>query len=330
MKRLIGSLILIAVLGSGFLLNNALTRPNGGAGSVVVEIAPGASARAVSRKLYKAGVINSPILFEIETRFTGKKDVIQAGEFRLPRDISIRQVALRLAMGGAVLHRVTIPEGLTIVETGKKLEEAGIVSLAEFKAALLIYSQKLTRPLPSESLEGYLFPETYHFRKGARAKEVIEAMVNEFYRQVSKVLPDSVVNDPDQLHRIITLASIIEKETGVKGERKLISSVFTNRLKKGMLLQSDPTVIYALPYFDGNLHKKDMKYDSPYNTYVHRGLPPGPIANPGLASIDAAWRPLKENYLYFVSKNNGEHHFSKTLAEHNRAVMTYQVKRGHR
>ncbi|VAX18987.1 FIG004453: protein YceG like [hydrothermal vent metagenome] len=330
MKRLIGVLILIAMSGSGLLLNNALTRPNGGAGLVVVEIAPGASTRAVSKKLFKAGVISSPALFEIETRFRGKKGVIRAGEFSLPRNISIRQVALRLARGGTVLHRVTIPEGLTIDETGDALEKAGIVGADEFKAALLIYSEKPPRQIPSKSLEGYLFPETYYFRKGVSAKEVIKTMVSEFYRQAPSVLPGSVMSDPDKLHRIITLASIIEKETGVDAERKLISSVFTNRLKKGMLLQSDPTVIYALPYFDGNLHKKDMKYDSPYNTYLHKGLPPGPIANPGLASIDAARRPLKEHYLYFVSKNNGEHHFSKTLKEHNRAVMIYQIKRGRR
>ncbi|VAX16915.1 FIG004453: protein YceG like [hydrothermal vent metagenome] len=330
MKRLIGALILIAMFGSGLLLNNALTRPNGGKGSVIVEIAPGASARYVSRKLFKAGVINSPALFEIEARLKGIKNVIRAGEFRLPRNISIREVALRLARGAAVLHRVTIPEGLTTYETGEALEKADIVSSDEFKAALLIYPKKQRRKIPSKSLEGYLFPETYHFRKGVSAREVIKTMVSEFYRQAPSVLPGSVISDPDQLHRIITLASIIEKETGVDAERKLISSVFTNRLEKGMLLQSDPTVIYALPYFDGNLHKKDMKYDSPYNTYIHKGLPPGPIANPGLASIDAARRPLKGNYLYFVSKNNGGHHFSKTLKEHNRAVMIYQIKRGRR
>ncbi len=330
MKKLIGALTLIAVSGSGFLLNNALTRPNGGKGSVIVEIAPGASARAVSKKLFKAGVISSPALFEIEARLKGIKNVIRAGEFSLPRNISIREAALRLAGGGTVLHRVTIPEGLTVGATGETLEKAGVVSAEKFKAALLIYPKKQQRKIPSKSLEGYLFPETYHFRKGVSAREVIKTMVNEFYRQASSILPGGAMSDPDELHRIVTLASIIEKETGVDAERKLISSVFTNRLKKGMLLQSDPTVIYALPYFDGNLHKKDMKYDSPYNTYIHKGLPPGPIANPGLASIDAAWRPFKENYLYFVSKNNGEHHFSKTLKEHNRAVMTYQIKRGRR
>lgn len=330
MKKLIGIFILIVLPGSGLLLNHALTSPNDGAGSVVVEIAQGASARTVSRKLFKAGVISSPALFEIETRLKGKKSAIRAGEFRLPRNISIREVALRLAKGGTVLHRVTIREGLTIDGTGETLEKSSIVSADEFKAAVKIYSEKPPRPISSESLEGYLFPETYHFRKGVRASEVVQAMVNEFYRQASSILPDSVINDPEELHRIITLASIIEKETGVERERRLISSVFTNRLKKGMRLQSDPTVIYVLPGFDGNIRKKDLKYDSPFNTYIHRGLPPGPIANPGLASIDAAHRPLEKNYLYFVSKNNGEHHFSRTLKEHNRAVLIYQIKRGRR
>lgn len=330
MKKLAGIFILIVLPAFGLLLNSALTRPHDGAGSVVVEIAPGASARAVSNKLFQAGVISSPALFEIQTRLKREQNAIRAGEFRLPRNISIREVAFRLAKGGTVLHRVTIREGLTAGETGEELEKAGIVSADLFKAAVKKYLQKPHHPIPPESLEGYLFPETYHFRKGVRASEVVEAMVDEFYRQVSSILPDSVITDSGKLHRVITLASIIEKETGVDAERRLISSVFTNRLNKGMRLQSDPTVIYALPSFDGNLRKKDLKYDSPFNTYIYKGLPPGPIANPGLASISAAQRPLEGDYLYFVSKNNGEHYFSRTLKEHNRAVMTYQIKRGRR
>ncbi len=330
MKKLIPAGVIVLLLGGAGWLNMALTSPHDGKGEVVVEIRPGESARAVSRKLFREGVIKSPLLFEIETRLKRNKTRIKAGEFRLPRDISIRDVVVRLTEGGTVLHRVTIPEGLNISEIGRELERSNIVSAAEFEAAARALAVERSRAIPADSLEGYLFPETYHFRKGVPADEVVSSMVREFYSQAGAVLPDKIMNDPEALHRIVTLASLIEKETGAEGERKLIASVFLNRLEKNMLLQSDPTVIYALPDFDGNLRKKDLTYDSPFNTYLYRGLPPGPIANPGRASISAAFHPAEENYLYFVSKNNGEHYFARTLVEHNLAVRRYQIKGGRR
>ena len=222
---------------------------------------------------------------------------------------------------------MTIPEGLTIPEIAQALEKSNIVTADDFLNAVAELAQSKEWGIPAESLEGYLFPETYSFRKGVSAESVAREMVNTFYKQIATVAPDGFLDDPEALHEIVTLASIIEKETGAEHERKIISAVFTNRLKKNMLLQSDPTVIYALPKFDGNIRRKDLSYDSPYNTYKYPGLPPGPIASPGLGSLDAALSPASESYLYFVSKNNGEHHFSKTLREHNNAVRKYQLNK---
>lgn len=327
MKKLIAVSVIFLPIAAVILLNMALTSPNSGQGDVVLEIEPGESVRSVSKRLKDAGAIQSQLLFKIEARLEERNGKIKAGEFRLPKNVSIRDLVAHLTQGPTVLYRVTIPEGLTIDEVGAQLEKSNIVNKAGFAAGVNAYLRDGSRKIPYKSLEGYLFPETYHFRKRITAKEVVEAMTREFYRQVSAILPKHILNDPEALHRIITLASIIEKETGAGRERKRIASVFVNRLKKKMRLQSDPTVIYALPSFDGNLRKEDLMYDSPFNTYEYRGLPPGPIANPGLASINAAFRPAETDYLYFVSKNNGEHHFSKTLKEHNIAVQRYQLKK---
>ena len=182
--------------------------------------------------------------------------------------------------------------------------------------------------IPSDSLEGYLFPETYHFSKQTSEHKIIHTMVDAFKKRViNQELLDRVQRSGLSLHEIITLASLIEKETGLNEERKHISSVFHNRLRKNMRLQTDPTVIYAINEFNGNIRKKDLNINSPYNTYRYKGLPPGPIASPGLKSITAALNPIKTNHLYFVSRKDGSHHFSSSLEEHNHAVRRYQLKK---
>ena len=308
--------------------NILIVRPNNGAGEAIVEISKGDPVTVIADKLIDAGVIKSQTLFKLEARITGA--TMKAGEFSIPRNLSTRDVIVYLAKGKALLHKVTIREGLTIPEIAQVLEQAGIVAAKEFETAVadLVLSNEWN--IPGDRLEGYLFPETYNFPKGTSAEDVAREMVKTFYKQIATVAPQEVLNDPKRLHEVVTLASIIEKETGAEHERKTISAVFTNRLKKGMLLQTDPTVIYALPKFDGNIRKKDLSYDSPYNTYKYPGLPPGPIASPGLGSLDAALHPTDEKYLYFVSKNNGEHYFSKTLVEHNQAVRMYQLNRKNR
>ncbi len=326
MYKLIAILLFSALLGSAAMLNVALVTPNAGHGEVVVEIKRGQSVRAIAKKLFDSGVIGSPFLFEMEARFLRSSGgPLQAGEFSLKRNLSIREVVSKLVEGKTMLHSVTIAEGLTVLQIAAQMEKAKIVTADDFLKAVTAEAMDKKWRMTHGSLEGYLFPETYKFPKNTPAAKVVTVMTEMFFKQARKMLPEPVVSTPETLHKIVTLASIIEKETGAKNERSLISAVFINRLKRNMPLQSDPTVIYALPHFDGNLKKKDLKYDSPYNTYMNRGLPPGPIANPGRASLNAAYRPARVDYLYFVSKNNGEHHFSKTLNEHNRAVRQYQI-----
>ena len=175
------------------------------------------------------------------------------------------------------------------------------------------------------STEGYLFPDTYVLSKGMGARQILDLMINRFWQVFNSLVQGRDL--PMSIREIVTLASIVEKETGLAEERPVIASVFLNRLKKRMRLESDPTVIYDLKDFDGNLTKKHLQAPSPYNTYRHLGLPPGPIANPGRASLEAVLKPAQTSYLYFVSKNDGSHFFSSTLKEHNRAVVRYQKRR---
>lgn len=304
-----------------------ITRPNNGAGFEVFEIKKGESVQAVAKRLHKSGIISSPLFFEMESRLKGVEGKIHAGEYRLPLNLSARAILKLFIKGRTILHSVTIPEGLTLHEIAKVMEKSGLMNAEEFIIAASDSTILASFNLPWKNAEGYLFPETYSLPKGITPREAVKAMIKTFFDKVKNVLPENVVANPVELKKIVTLASIIEKETGAGHERKVISAVFNNRLRIGMRLQSDPTVIYAMPHFDGNIRKKDLEYDSPYNTYLYKGLPPGPIASPGLDSIRAALFPEKVDYLYFVSKNNGEHQFSRTLKEHNNAVKRYQIRR---
>ena len=331
MKKLLGALAALALVSGAALalLERAVTSPGTGSGHVMFEARRGDSTRAVARNLQARGAVDSALLFELEMRWRNRGQSVKAGEYRIPLEYSTRQVAALLLSGKTWARPVTIPEGLSLREIAQEMEKAGMLKAEDFLAAAALAAERMRRDgFPGESLEGYLFPDTYYFPKSITPGAAVAVMVDTFRRKAGQVLPAEVTRDPAALHRVVTLASIIEKETGAGFERPLISSVFHNRLKKKMLLQSDPTVIYSLPSFDGNIRKKDLGHDSPYNTYRYRGLPPGPIANPGVESLDAAWRPADSDYLYFVSKNNGEHYFSKTLAEHNRAVLTFQLGRG--
>jgi len=233
-----------------------------------------------------------------------------------------------ITSGKTVLHPVTIPEGYRITEIAELLAEKISINKEKFikeaRSKDLIKSLNIT----SDSLEGYLFPETYHFSKHTPEQKIVQAMLNTFKQRITnRNILDQIQKSDMSLHEVITLASLIEKETGMNDERKHISSVFHNRLHRNMRLQTDPTVIYAIEEFDGNIRKKDLNIDSPYNTYRYKGLPPGPIANPGIKSIVAALNPIRSNHLYFVSRKDGSHHFSSNLREHNRAVQKYQLKK---
>lgn len=302
-----------------------VTRPNAGAGVALVEVKKGDSVKAMAAQLEGAGVIDNGLLFEIEARLSRAGGRLRAGEYQFEKNASIRGVIKTLVEGKTALHKITIPEGLAARQIAETLEKSGILAAQEFMAAVADPALLSEFGVTAKSAEGYLFPETYNLTKGTKGREAVSAMMKMFFAKAGKALPPDIMADPKRLHELVTLASIVEKETGAESEKKLIAAVFANRLKKRMPLQSDPTVIYALPDFDGDIRKKDLSYDSPYNTYTRKGLPPGPIANPGLTSLLAALEPAEADYLYFVSKNNGEHYFSTTLDEHNRAVRKFQL-----
>ena len=257
-----------------------------------------------------------------------KENQIQVGEFELSPSLASGEILTIITSGKTHLHSVTIPEGLRIYEIAAVITQKGLTTNEEFIEASEKKNLITEFDIPTENLEGYLFPETYHFGKFLGTEKIIKNMVDTFKK---RVLTPEIIDQAKEMnmsiHEIITLASLIEKETGLESERSLISSVFHNRLKKNMLLQTDPTVIYAISNFDGNIRKKDLSIDSPYNTYKHPGLPPGPIASPGLESIIAALHPAESKFLYFVSRQDGSHHFSKSLIEHNRAVHRYQIRK---
>ena len=295
---------------------------------VIFEVKPGMPLKQVARDLYNQGLIRSPSAFKAIAFIQDKQTHVMVGEYSLAPSMLPAEIINRITSGKTVPHPVTIPEGFRITEIAALLESKGLADAATFIRQTRNKDLIKSLDIPTDSLEGYLFPETYHFSKFTPEKKIVAKMVDTFRKQVlTSQLPEIAKDSPLSWHEIITLASLIEKETGLDAERKMISSVFHNRLRKNMRLQTDPTVIYAIEKFDGNIRKRDLKIDSPYNTYRYKGLPPGPIASPGIKSIVAAISPIESDHLYFVSRKNGSHHFSNTLAEHNRAVQKYQLRK---
>lgn len=293
----------------------------------VIEIAEGTTYNGVSELLEREGLITSRIYFRLLGAWTGNEKNIKPGEYGLHTAMRPMEL-LDLLVRGKILHyQVVIPEGSTARQIAKLLEAAKLTEAEVFMKVVDDPTLMSEFGIEGESLEGYLFPDTYQFPKRTPPHEIVRRMVTRF----QAAYDESLRRRADQLRmtqrEVVTLASIIEKETGHPSERGLISAVFHNRLKKKMRLQSDPTVIFALTEFDGNIRKKDLGIPSPYNTYRFIGLPPGPIANPGKEALYAALHPADVDYLYFVSKNDGTHLFSKTLREHNNAVNKHQRKR---
>ena len=296
----------------------------------VVEVPEGGSFKEVANLLARKGLIVSPFWFRLLGKVQDAERRIQPGEYDLHTAMRPAEILNALVKGNVIQYSVLIPEGLSAQQIGKVLEEAGIATEAD--VARLVADPAFVKSLGFEAktLEGYLFPDTYHFRRKTKPEDVLRAMVHRFKDAYTPGLQAQAAALGLTERQVVTLASIIEKETGRDDERPLISAVFHNRLKKRLALQSDPTVIYGIRNFSGNLTRKDLGRPTPFNTYTSRGLPPGPIANPGLKALQAAVNPAPVKYLYFVSKNDGSHHFSVTLAEHNRAVERYQKKRGAR
>jgi len=321
------ALIVAGLVFGGFLVAHMFTASSGSSKPVEIRVEQGEPFAAVVRKLRAHRVIPNDKLFSLWARLTGSDKKVQWGVYRFDPFLPPQEVLHRLVIGKRVFLMVTIPEGLTIKEIAELLAKMQIADREKFLAAAADPELLAALGLKDKGLEGYLFPNTYQFTPMTSEKEIIRIMTEQFRKASEPIWSQPGGDDTLTHHEIITLASIIEKETGIDAERPLVSAVFHNRLKRNMALQSDPTVIYGLKEFDGNLTRKDLKDQNPYNTYRIPALPPGPICNPSLASIKAALHPADVPYLFFVSKNDGTHLFSQDLESHNQAVRTHQPVR---
>jgi UPF0755 protein len=272
--------------------------------------------------------VQDALTLRLALRWTGASRGLQAGEYRFDRPMTAVEVVNKIARGDVYGQRITFPEGLTIREMAVLYESRGLGNAKDFIAAARNAALIQDLDPAATDLEGYLFPDTYTVGRKAVASQLIDSMVAGFRAAFPADAPQPG-DQPLTTRQIVTLASLIEKETGKPEERPIVSAVYRNRLRIGMGMQADPTVVYALQKagrYDGNIRKDDLSIDSPYNTYRYPGLPPGPIASAGKASLEAAFQPADVDYLYFVSRNDGSHVFATTLAEHNRNVQEFQVR----
>jgi UPF0755 protein len=292
---------------------------------VFITIVPGSSTTTIAKHLTTNNLIRNPFVFKIAVRYRGIGTQLKAGTYQLSRDMSLTRILDELKKGQIEFQTFTVPEGITATAITELWESSKFGTAEAFVEAM--QSPKLLEKYVPEGVtaEGYLFPNTYKFAKGSPAKTVVQMMLAEAHKRWDETLAKEAEALGLTRHQVITLASIIQREAGSESEIPRVSSVFHNRLKQNWRLQADPTVLYALGDPKRLLTRKDLKVESPYNTYLHKGLPPGPIGNPGMASILGALRPEKTSYFYFVAIGKGQHHFSKTLAEHNRMIR--QIKR---
>lgn len=305
----------------------ALAPPATSAEPQIFEVARGASLQTITRQLQAAGLIRNARAVEVLARYRGLGSGLRAGEYRLSADAPPGAILDKLARGQVVTYELVVPEGYTAAMIAERVEAAGLGDADAFLAWVRDARSPADLGVEGASLEGYLYPETYRLPRGLSSREIAAVLVNQFLR-VWRELEPLAREHSLSMHEIVTLASIVEKETGVAEERPLIAAVFLNRLKRGMRLETDPTVIYGIPDFDGNLRRSDLENpDNPFNTYRITGLPPGPIANPGRESLAAVLSPAEADYLYFVSRNDGTHKFSRTYREHLLAVNEFQKKR---
>jgi UPF0755 protein len=296
----------------------------------VLIVEPGQRALEIGVSLRALGLVRHPQIFRLHVLSRGDGGRLRTGEYSLEGELSLDQIVDLLVRGDVVRRGLTFPEGKDIEEMAQIASAQGIAAAAFRSAA---GDASLVRDLDPEAkdLEGYLFPDTYDVTRGPDAAAVLVRRMVQRFRDAMRPQMGTLSASGFDLREIVTLASVVEEETARPDERPRISAVFHNRLKRGMPLQTDPTVIYALRRagrYDGNIRRADLEIDSPYNTYRHAGLPPGPISSPGLASLQAALHPAPVQDLYFVSRNDGSHYFSRTLAEHARAVDHYQRGRG--
>lgn len=290
----------------------------------LVLVRRGASLAAVSAELEREGVVTNALVTKVLLRVTGGSSRVRAGEFSFRRAMGPGRALLTLYFGEPILHKVTIPEGWNVRLIAKALANEKLVDEAKFIELALSRETAKKYKLDAPGLEGYLYPETYNFSRVDGEERILDIVVQEFFKHYTDAMKAEAKALGFTTEQLITLASIVEKETGGSDERETVASVFHNRLKKRMRLQSDPTTIYGIQNFNGNLTKADLLRPSEYNTYTIPRLPPGPIASPGLRTIVATLHPAQTEYLYFVANNKGGHVFSKTYEEHENNVDLYQ------
>lgn len=328
---LLAILAILAAAGIGVTLYKRTSEPFKGyeAAEQFVTIEPGSSTRTIGQTLVASGVVRDDLTLRAALWRTGVARSLKAGEYRFDRPMTPTEVVEKIGRGDVYERRLTFPEGLTFADMARMYEQHGYGTAAAFLEAARDATPIHNVDPDARDLEGYLFPETYSLRRGSDARTLVHTMVARFEQLFTTDMQQAAETHGLTSRQAVTLASLVEKETAVDAERPIVAAVYLNRLKIGMGMQCDPTVIYALQKagrYNGNLTRENLQFDSPYNTYRYAGLPPGPIANPGLASLKAAVAPAEVDYLYFVSRNDGSHVFARTLDEHNQNVRKFQVE----
>lgn len=322
---------MIALLVAGAWLAAALLLPVTPRQDTFVLLRPGWSTRHIATELKNSGMIRDANAFLLWHYIVHPKS-LKAGEYKFDRAANSIEIHRRLVTGDIYRHQVVIPEGFNMFDVAAAIEAAGLGSRDQFlKTARSSVSLVSDIDPQAQTLEGYLFPDTYEFTRTQTMGDMVSTMVRRFRQEARSIglinIQNSPALDPVNLHRIVTMASIVEKETAAPEERPMVASVYYNRLSKHMTFGADPTVIYAALLegrYRGTIYASDLAFDSQYNTYKYAGLPPGPIANPGRASLEAAAHPSDTQFLFFVSDNNGHHRFARTADEHNRNVALYR------
>lgn len=319
-------LLASAILAFGLWLGNYAESPAPVEQDTTVFIPRGAGVREISGILFRHNLLADDLQFLLLAALTGRSRHLRAGKYLIPARATPLQILHLLEKGSVIREQVTIPEGLNIEQIAVLLAQDGWIDVQRFITLTRDQIFIRTLEIDQQSLEGYLFPDTYQLTRGEMTEEDILQMMT---RRFAKIWQEVTVGGEPSMsrHQIVTLASIVEKETGAAEERPIIARVFLNRLARNMRLQSDPTVIYGVEDFDGDLTREHLRLKTPYNTYVIDGLPPGPICSPGKKALEAVLKPADSPHLFFVSKNDGTHHFSISLQEHNQAVYMYQKRK---
>lgn len=303
-----------------------VNRPQAPPRPVVINVKPGMSFGTVAVRLHAEKVVSDLTQFRLLARLKGVENAIQAGEYDFRIPATPGTILDRLVAGDVRRYKLTVPEGFNLAEIAARVDKAGLADPAEFMNLAADPDFIASLKIEAETLEGYLFPETYTYVAGTSLKALLTSMVEQFRVRLTPEIATAAQELGLEVHELVTLASIVQKEAGNNEEMPLIAAVFHNRLQRRIPLQADPTVIYGLGSdFDGNLTRRHLRMPTPYNTYTMVGLPPGPIASPGVKALESVAFPADVEYLYFVAKGDGTHTFSHTLKEHNRAVRKYQL-----